>query len=739
MQVWFHGLSEIEKFFPSWIHIAVLIQLIIQSFSDSNITIPEHFQWLEKSVASASTLYCPNCCKEKCSDFEFVTKKDALCCAEFAEPLWNFPKYSYLQTKLQIVNYDTLEEPQIRQHEKSNSSNYYILDYHGKLPLLYFPYNICKYPDLVTVNLSDNNIQKIPNISCLSNLDTLDLSNNYLENINSSTFSKLPFLRYLDLSNNLISYIEPESFNYRPGSLMHIKLKRNRLKSFDITNIFLGFWFYEVDCIENNISKFTNKVKGKFFRKGELVGGGYIRMTSNNLSRIPTPKELGFADVLSTFKAAFSYALQFGNNPWNCDCSIGLYIKYVEHAARKFKGVTRHNVTCFSPPQLKGYVIGSSKGNSSIYDLFICNINMKNKCPLRCTCFQQPSKERVVVNCTFSNQTKLPSYVPDFDNLDIDLIRNQIKYVQFEEYLNRTMRIDLSYNDIIHIDHLIYQIKTLNYINLYKNKISFFDKAILQKSPCNLVFGEIKTKCSCEIYWIKTWLERDSSQNCSQNRITCDLKSEHIDASSLSKEDFCPVERNDLVLCIALPAATLLCFICFITYQSFKYEIKLIVRKIQNQSNTTIMNSEIDFDVYISMNIENNGGTAWAIRTLNVYLEQQGMKTCIPYRDFEAWWYPEDYQESQFQNIEWNHIWSSFKCEVRKNIVVINFDALDSANINDRRLKAFCRLGYAFEFCNFDHRLLCNIRNSLNPFPRNNQNITYYSGNRSDQNINSEN
>ncbi|VDI79836.1 Hypothetical predicted protein [Mytilus galloprovincialis] len=170
------------------------------------------------------------------------------------------------------------------------------------------------------------------------------------------------------------------------------------------------------------------------------------------------------------------------------------------------------------------------------------------------------------------------------------------------------------------------------------------------------------------------------------------------------------------------------------------------------------MNSEIDFDVYISMNIENQDGTAWAIQTLNVYLEQHGLKTCIPYRDFEPGGFhveqiytniirsrfyivvlTEDYQESQHQNIEWNHIWSSFKCEDRMNIVVINFDALDSANIYDRRLKAFCRLGYTFEFCNFDHRLLCNIRNSLNLSLRINQNTTSYSGNRSDQNINSEN
>ncbi|CAG2213349.1 unnamed protein product [Mytilus edulis] len=381
---------------------------------------------------------------------------------------------------------------------------------------------------------------------------------------------------------------------------------------------------------------------------------------------------------------------------------------------------------------------------------------MKNKCPPRCYCFQQPSKKRVVVNCYFSHRSKLPIQVPDFDNLDINLSRNKIKTVEYLIYLRRTKSIDLSYNRIVEIDPLIFEIKTLTIINLYQNRIKVLDKSVRQKSPCNVAFGEIKIVCTCEMLWIKIWLERGNSQSCNKNHVTCEIKSKQKDAMLLSKEDFCPVESNDSFFLIALPVATLL--ICFVIYQRFKYEIKLVVRKIQNQSNATIMNSEIDFDVHISLNIENNAGTAWAIHTLNVYLEQHGMKTCIPYRDFEpggiqveqiykniirSRFYivvlTEDYQESQFQNIEWNHLWSSFKCEVRKNIVVINFDALDSANINDRRLKAFCRLGYAFEFCNFDHRFFCNIRNSLNPFPRNNQNITYYSDKRSDQNINSDN
>ncbi|CAG2219841.1 unnamed protein product [Mytilus edulis] len=652
----------------TWKYLVFLIQIIFQSFSTGNITIPEHFQWLETSVASASRLYCPKCCPHACGKYEFIpeSSKVALCCAEYAKPFWNFPKYSHLQTNLHMEYNDDFSELYIKQPKPINSVTLYVLRYNGKRLLSCLPYNICEYHDLVTVNLSDNKIQNLPNISCLLNLDTLDLSKNNIRNINSSSFSQLIFLRYLDLSDNFISYLKPGAFNYRPGSLMHIKMRRNRLYSIDLTNFHLGYWFYEVDYAQNKISEITNKLNWNVFRKDKLVGGGYVKFKANYLSHFPTPKEFGLRNMNQAYILAFSYSYQFGDNPWHCDCSLFQYIKSIELASLKFKGFIKNNLTCSSPPQVKGYTVGDSTGNSSFYDLLICNITMKNKCPPRCYCFQQPSKKRVVVNCYFSHRSKLPIQVPDFDNLDINLSRNKIKTVEYLIYLRRTKSIDLSYNRIVEIDPLIFEIKTLTIINLYQNRIKVLDKSVRQKSPCNIAFGEIKIVCTCEMLWIKIWLERGNSQSCNKNHVTCEIKSKQKDAMLLSKEDFCPVESNDSFFLIALPVATLL--ICFVIYQRFKYEIKLVVRKIQNQSNATIMNSEIDFDVYISLNIENNAGTAWAIHTLNVYLEQHGMKTCIPYRDFEpggiqveqiykniirSRFYivvlTEDYQESQFK------------------------------------------------------------------------------------------
>lgn len=251
---------------------------MLQSFSSGNITIPKHFQWLETSVASGSNLYCPNCCPHECANYDFIpeSSKVALCCAELAKPFWNFPKYSHLQTNLHIDYNDDFSELHIKQPKRINSVTFYVLRYHGyngKRLVSFLPYNICEFQDLVTVNLSDNKIQNLPNISCLLNLDTLDLSKNNITNISSSNFSQLSFLRYLDLSDNVISYLKPGAFNYRPGSLMHIKLKRNRLYSIDITNFYLGYWFYELDYSHNKISEITNKLNWKIFRKDKIVGG----------------------------------------------------------------------------------------------------------------------------------------------------------------------------------------------------------------------------------------------------------------------------------------------------------------------------------------------------------------------------------------------------------------------------------------------------------------------------------
>ena len=73
----------------------------------------------------------------------------------------------------------------------------------------------------------------------------------------------------------------------------------------------------------------------------------------------------------------------------------------------------------------------------------------------------------------------------------------------------------------------------------------------------------------------------------------------------------------------------------------------------------------------------------------------------------------DNYLKSQFQMIEWNKIWAHYKTNLSRNIVVINYDMLDSCNIKDRRLKAFVRLGNTFDFFNYNNKLMNEIEKRI--------------------------
>lgn len=101
---------------------------------------------------------------------------------------------------------------------------------HKKGYLTKFPDNICKFQDIVKVDLSEKEIDSLIGIHCLFLLDTLILKGNSMEMITNSSFSTLPFLRHVDLSKNKISHIDPGSLAYQPRSLLYINLSFNNLK-----------------------------------------------------------------------------------------------------------------------------------------------------------------------------------------------------------------------------------------------------------------------------------------------------------------------------------------------------------------------------------------------------------------------------------------------------------------------------------------------------------------------------
>ncbi|XP_071150508.1 protein toll-like [Mytilus edulis] len=368
----------------------------------------------------------------------------------------------------------------------------------------------------------------------------------------------------------------------------------------------------------------------------------------------------------------------------------------------------KRKLTCEHPPFLRGRRIFNISA-----DLFVCNISMKDKCPFNCSCFEQPSRSRVVVNCSMRGKYKLPSVLPERNRLHIDLSHNSITVFEYRTYLDKTYSIDLSYNRIKRVDPFIFEILKISNINLKHNGISQIHKNVqLFKNKRTVQFGNITITCSCEMKWIQVWLENQNRRRRGNNVITCRFPDKTL--RQFLSLNFVPIKNRDQ-----------LCNI----YLTRKYEIYLLSRNFKSRYfgrfNNKTSQQPNKFDVYLSLNAENYNTMKWVTTGLVKNLERNGFRVCLPPRDFipgdvqvEQIFtevaisnsylviLSDDYLKSQINMIEWNQIWTHFKSNNPRRIVVVNYDILDSSHIKDRRLKAFVRVGQTFDFCNFDNKLL---------------------------------
>ncbi|TRY62832.1 hypothetical protein TCAL_04924 [Tigriopus californicus] len=115
------------------------------------------------------------------------------------------------------------------------------LDLSG-LKLTLFPQEICQYPNLTHLNLSDNLIEVIPDqgsqpLSCLDQLVEINLSGNRLIAL-PSWFNRLPRLRKLDISSNPLGQsgfqaLDPKVFGQRQSR----RLQRLNLSQCALTSL----------------------------------------------------------------------------------------------------------------------------------------------------------------------------------------------------------------------------------------------------------------------------------------------------------------------------------------------------------------------------------------------------------------------------------------------------------------------------------------------------------------------
>lgn len=189
-------------------------------------------------------------------------------------------------------------------------------------------------PDSENLDLSGNAIKKLQREEFkkarLVNLQSIDLSNNGLQEIDEDAFRDVINLVELDLSNNKLTHIESDTF---PRWLQHLNLNNNMLKSIGQFN-FLTLPHLKVLELEGcQIETIHPKA---FLQLAALEVINLKRNKIQNLDKDAFKETTHLSSIL------------IEDNPWSCDCKLRGFRDW--YISRNFNDKA---LTCKQPASLK--------------------------------------------------------------------------------------------------------------------------------------------------------------------------------------------------------------------------------------------------------------------------------------------------------------------------------------------------------------------------------------------------
>ncbi|CBY21942.1 unnamed protein product [Oikopleura dioica] len=170
--------------------------------------------------------------------------------------------------------------------------------------------------DARTIDLSDNEIERLDEIQELEQLITLNLANNKISEIEQDFFDDLDSLTTLHLSYNHLRFIEDDVFEWGPENLRRFYIDHNRLESIT-EHTFSNFESLETIDISSNFLFF---IDDNAFEDLESLRS--IRLHNNSLVSF---RPHWFEDVLYN-----SIDITLHDNPWSCDSDTATLLESSE-------------------------------------------------------------------------------------------------------------------------------------------------------------------------------------------------------------------------------------------------------------------------------------------------------------------------------------------------------------------------------------------------------------------------
>ena len=604
------------------------------------------------------------------------------------------------------------------------------------------PINICDFKSVILLDLSHNRLSQLLPLSCLEELHTVDVSHNQLTYIVNTTFENMTKLRSIDLSHNLIRDIEPFTFQQSNIHILSLNVEHNLLTSVEWLNVVFLKPFCFVSYAHNIISNITNRDRifpdlKTFIENGER--GGFIDFSNNSISTAPDPEIFGMKSKVD-YHGMLSFdrfVIQLKNNKLFCDCNLyPLWSNALEHLKHyDDNGGKLFDVCCDRPTHMTSTCKTSvSKATSrSLLDRFICN-STQHECIAGCHCFYRPTTDTFIINCSSARLGRINDI--DFDSfknrLQTDLrtkflnakvhayfSNNSIRQFPVGNYLSKTTLLDLSFNDLSQIKSSeLQQLHRDVVINITGNPgIKQLPKDIKSLHSLNVKLQGLILKCTCENEmhkWLPAWMQQGGEEN--RGKILCDIGERVVDVTDMSPESIDCNDSLSAYFIVILSSVSLVLFILSSTTAAFRNEIYILYRRCKRAE--TVPRS-FKYDVYLVVDEDNAVLMSWVLRQFCPYLEQRGYVCFLPSRDMEFGSLREDeirikIDESKtyiviltraftceldrWTEIEWRNCWDKYKADYSRRFAVVNYDILESGDINNGILKAMTRLGISIDF-----------------------------------------
>ncbi|KAK3593810.1 hypothetical protein CHS0354_014355 [Potamilus streckersoni] len=596
--------------------------------------------------------------------------------------------------------------------------------------MAYFPTNICMYTTLVKIDLLENKIRFISNISCLISLEILNLKGNDLKSLVNTTFVDLKQLISLDVSENKIMEIEPYAVVGPNLNVLYMNASNNSLTSVDITNIVMSGHFCIRDFSNNQVSKLTNLLD-IVFDTNKTYGPGIVTLKDNPFLTWPEFDKLGIPN-LSELGALFDFNFNFQGANFVCDCKMEPFLSLAEDVVKKI-WTNVHDVNCTNPPSLKDISILNLTRNGRL-DEFVCPIDSENDCPPKCNCTEQPKKSRLIVDCQDVGLTELPHRLPKSSfSYELNVCNNNISVLDARYYLKNVSVLKICNNELQIIDtDAIDVIKNITNLSLANNGgfLQSLPRSIQYLPGDSLDLRNLVFFCDCDTIWVSEWLQ---FRQVDSDTVYCHTESygrlkaidfEHVHGDKCKVKDF-----KTVIISICIAVVLILVVVTSMISYKFRYELRILFRR---QDNSVC---EFKYDIYISFDENNDRLLTWVKKILVPFLDNCGYQTYLPMRDC----LPGDITEEEAQNvlhetkcflvvlsssylcqqgrsrteIEWKYAWDLYVRDKYRKIVLINFDHLPASRVDPPKIKAFIRVMKALDFRNRDGMHLSDIARAI--------------------------